>query len=245
MSDKLTWYVSRSSGLVAWGLLAAAIIFGLLLASRVLNPRRATAWTLSVHRFLSALAVLFTGIHLVALHLDDFVEFGVLDFFIPFRDTWRPGAVAWGVVGWWLLLAIQGSSLAMKYLPRRVWKGIHLLSPLLFITATVHGFEAGSDTGRIYMAVVTGVVVFLTVLTMVRVVLRRRTAPAAKNGPDRPTHPGPAVPTISPDTAPEPAPQTPRVLVDAAVGGSRGSSSLAQHAQRQPAPLANEASEAP
>lgn len=222
MSEKTTWYLIRAGGLVAWGLLAASIIFGLLLASRLMSARRATAWTLSVHRFLGGLSVLFTGIHLVALHLDDFVDFGVLDFVIPFRDTWRPGAVAWGVISLWLMLAVEGSSLAMRHLPKKVWRMVHFLSVPLFITATVHGFLAGSDTGRIFMAVTVAVVVFLVCLTIVRVVARRRwgapsdladAAPTAKTNVPSSTAPKltettPTVAAVAPATSAATAPAT-------------------------------------
>ena len=53
------------------------------------------------------------------------------------------GAVAWGIAGLYLLVAIQLTSWFMRRLPRRLWHAIHLGSFPLFAFATVHGFTAG------------------------------------------------------------------------------------------------------
>ena len=45
--------------------------------------------------------------------------------------SWKPVEVAWGVIAFWLLLAVQASSMVMKRLPRRLWKWIHLGSYVL------------------------------------------------------------------------------------------------------------------
>ena len=69
----------------------------------------------------------------------------MVDVLVPFASSWRPGAVAWGVVAVWLLAAIELTSLAKRRLPPRVWHGVHLASPPLFAMATIHGLTAGSD----------------------------------------------------------------------------------------------------
>jgi len=100
---------------------------------------------LSTHRYLGALAVVFTGVHVLGLVADSYVHFGITDVLLPLASSWHPVAVAWGVVGMWLLLAVEGTSLARQHLPQHVWRGIHLLSyPILALT-TVHLLSAGTD----------------------------------------------------------------------------------------------------
>ena len=70
MGGQLTWYVARAAGIVTWGLLIASMIWGLLYATRVLRRRVSAWWLLGVHRFLGALAVVFAGVHVVALLAD-------------------------------------------------------------------------------------------------------------------------------------------------------------------------------
>jgi DMSO/TMAO reductase YedYZ heme-binding membrane subunit len=49
----------------------------------------------------------------------------------------------------WMLVAVEGTSLARQHLPQSVWRGIHLLSyPILALT-TVHLLSAGTDATSI------------------------------------------------------------------------------------------------
>ena len=52
-------------------------------------------------------------------------------------SRYRPGAVAWGVVGFYLLVAIEITSFARHRLPRRLWRATHYLSFPLFPASTV------------------------------------------------------------------------------------------------------------
>lgn len=139
------WYLTRSSGFVAWGLSIAAIMLGLALATRALGPNPRPAWLLDLHRFVGGLTVLFLAVHLGALVGDSYIHFGVADLLVPFASSWKSGAVAWGVLGFWLLIAVEVSSLMMKRLPRRTWRTIHLTSYLSAVVSTVHAFTAGTD----------------------------------------------------------------------------------------------------
>ena len=173
MSGQVWWYTARAGRLVAWGLATASVVWGLLLSGRFTRKPK-PAWVLDLHRFLGALTVVFVGVHVLALWLDSFVQFGPAELFIPFASTWKPAAVAWGVVAMYLLVAIEVTSLLQRRIPRRVWHAIHLSSFGLFAFSTVHALTAGTDAAsalvRGFALVSTVIVVNLTVL---RVVSRR------------------------------------------------------------------------
>ncbi|MGZ4188611.1 MAG: ferric reductase-like transmembrane domain-containing protein [Actinomycetota bacterium] len=145
MNPKLWWYVARSCGIVAWGLLTLSVLWGLFVSTRLLGKKAPPAWLLDLHRFLGSLSVTFVGLHLVGLWADTYVHFGPSQLFLPFVSRWKPGAVAWGVVGFYVLIAIELTSLAMKRIPRRVWKNVHRTSFVLYAVATVHALTAGTD----------------------------------------------------------------------------------------------------
>ena len=84
MNDRLWWYVARSSGLVAWALLAASTLWGLALTTRAFDRRVAPRWLHDLHRFLGGLATIFVGIHVVALLADSYTPFGLSDLLVPF-----------------------------------------------------------------------------------------------------------------------------------------------------------------
>lgn len=177
MNSHAWWYVSRAGGVVAWALVTFAVVLGLWLSLRLSRSRPRPAWTLDLHRFVGGLAVVFTGVHLAGLVADSYVTFGAEELFVPFASSWKPTAVALGVVGLYLLLAIELTSLVMRRIPRKLWRGVHLTSYVLFVIATAHMLMAGTDAGRwaLQWAALLGtaVVAFLTTAR----VLATRTAP--------------------------------------------------------------------
>lgn len=197
MNPQTWWYVARATGLVAWGLVAASVITGLLLSARLVKGRPTPAWTLDLHRFLGGTAVIATVLHLAGLVGDNHVHFGAADLFVPFVSRWEPGAVALGIVALYLLLAVQGSSLLMRHLPRRLWRTMHFGSFVVFWTSTFHLLLAGTDAANPFarwtVNLVTTVVVFLTVMRIVgrRGAGRRRIPSEPTRVRARPTQPVP------------------------------------------------------
>ncbi len=178
MSEQIWWYTARASGIVALGLAALAVLWGLLFSTRLLQGKPSPQWLLDLHRFLGGLAVAFTAVHLTALMADSYVNFTLLDFLIPFASDWQPLPVAYGVVGMYLLVAVQGTSLMMKRLPRRVWKWVHLTSYGMLWTGLIHGLTAGTDAAHPLYVIGTTLVVGATVwLTAFRIVTRRKLRP--------------------------------------------------------------------
>lgn len=148
MNQQLLWYSVRASGIVAWVLVSASVSWGLLLAAkRTKRPR--PAWVLDLHRFLGGLTWAFITVHLVALIFDRWVGFGLADVFVPMASSYRPGAVAWGIVATYLLAAIQVTSLLMNRIPRRAWHAVHLSSFVVFASSTAHALMAGTDGQRL------------------------------------------------------------------------------------------------
>ncbi|MFN0029243.1 MAG: ferric reductase-like transmembrane domain-containing protein [Acidimicrobiales bacterium] len=163
---KLAWYIARSSGLVAWVVVTASILWGLTLSTRLIRRRGVPAWLLDLHRFLGGLSVVFSAVHLLALVADNYVHFGLRELFVPYATNWRPGSVAWGIVALYVLVAVEVTSLMMKRMPRKVWRAIHASSFFLFIAATAHGLTSGADRTNLVVqwATLSGLslVVFLT-----------------------------------------------------------------------------------
>jgi DMSO/TMAO reductase YedYZ heme-binding membrane subunit len=180
VDTQLTWYTARAAGLVAWAVVSVGIMLGLALSTRLVRRKGAPAWLLDLHRFLGTLTAVFVAIHILALWADSFVPFGPRELFVPMASTWRPGAVAWGIVALYLVVAIQLTSWVIRRLPRRVWHSVHLSSYVVFVAATLHAFEAGADRANVAIqwAALTGTVA-VTFLVTFRVLGPRRTRRAA------------------------------------------------------------------
>lgn len=182
-----SWYLARSSGLVAWFLLATSVLWGLMLTTRVFDRSLSPKWLTDLHRFLGGTAVVFTALHIGALVGDNYVHFGVREVLQPFASQWRTTAVAWGVISFWILVAIEATSLLMRYLPRRFWRAVHSSSFVLFLLATLHALSAGTDARiQAFVLLCTAMLAVVLFLFLVRIAApskRRRENPSA--GSDR------------------------------------------------------------
>jgi DMSO/TMAO reductase YedYZ heme-binding membrane subunit len=171
MGGPTWWSIARAGGIVAWLLLLASTACGLLLAVRRTAPRLNAAWVLGLHRYLGALAIAFTVVHVVAIVADDFVSFGWADALLPMTASWHPLAVTWGVIGMYLLVAVEVSSIFRRHLSPQAWRAIHLLSYALFGVTSIHALTAGTEARDLLsdsVVIVLGAcVVFVAVLLLV------------------------------------------------------------------------------
>jgi hypothetical protein len=206
MSGQLFWFTARSSGIVAWALLTASVVWGLLLSTKVLGRRPRSNWLLDLHRFLGGFASIFVGVHVAALVADSYVHFGPTELLVPLTSTYRPVAVAWGIVGLYLLAAVELTSLARKHLSKRMWRGVHMASFPLFGVATVHALTAGTDSTNLLLRL--GVILPALVVAGLAAVRVARSS----DGPPPRDRPRPTAPA-SPTWAPAPFPTRPPVAL--------------------------------
>jgi methionine sulfoxide reductase heme-binding subunit len=184
MNPQLSWYLTRSSGMVAWIALVASLVLGVLLATRVLKPADRPAWLLAMHRWLAGIAIVTTALHLVTLVADSYVHFSWAELLVPGASRWKPLAVAVGVVSLYLLAAVQITSMMMRRLPRRAWKAVHLGSYALVWAVSVHAGLAGTDvTNRVYQAVALALLIAAVSATIVRVLTPARARAGARVAP--------------------------------------------------------------
>ncbi len=172
MSSQVWWFVARSSGIVAWALLSLSVCWGLFLSTKAVAKAATPARLLDLHRYLGGLAVVFTAMHLAGLVADSYASFGWVETLVPMASTWKPGAVAFGIVGMYLLVAVEVSSLAKRWLPHRLWRWVHRSSFVLYFVATYHGIAAGTDHSnqwfRLAALASVNIVMFLTIVVILK-----------------------------------------------------------------------------
>ena len=193
MSVQLPWYVARASGLVAWALLAGSMLWGLAMTTKTFKRVVRRPWLLDLHRFLGGLALIFTVVHIVAIMGDTYVHFGIAEVLVPLAAKWHPVAVAYGIIGFYLLAAVELTSLARKSIPNALWRRVHYLSFPLYLVTTVHLLTAGTDRHnaalRLTVLAVTSMVIGLLSVRINRDLLAA-TTPASGTARPRSTPPG-------------------------------------------------------
>lgn len=182
MNEQVWWYLARSSGIVALVLLVLSLVWGVLLATRALKPHDRPAWLLDLHGWLGGTALVMTGLHLLGLYLDGYVDFGPAELLVPGASEYRPLGVAVGVLSFYVMVAVQATSYMRRWLPTRLWRGIHVLSYGLVWGAAIHAGMAGTDTvNRAYQALALLLTMIAVTATVVRILSpgRVRRAPVS------------------------------------------------------------------
>lgn len=184
-----TWIALRAAGIGAYLMLFLSVTWGLVSTTAPLGTRVSKRSAALVHQFMATCGLVLLALHLGGLLVDTFVPFSAADLVLPLRSTYRPVAVAIGVVAMYLLVFVTVASWLRKPIGTRWWRRTHLLAVPTFTLAMLHGVFAGSDTTRPVMwwtYVATGlIVVFLVVLRALTVGLRPERRPAPQHATAR------------------------------------------------------------
>ncbi|CAN5440769.1 hypothetical protein BH10ACT4_BH10ACT4_13080 [soil metagenome] len=174
-SPHLWWYITRASAIVAWGLMTLSVVWGTLLSTRVLRKVDNPSWLQDLHRYLGGTAIVMVIIHMVTLMLDGWLHFSVANVLVPFSSDYRALPVAIGILAFYLLVAVQGSSLLMRWLPRRFWKAVHYSSYLIVVLVSFHAGLTGTDVTALWYRIVAISIIGLSVVAvLVRVLAGTR-----------------------------------------------------------------------
>jgi sulfoxide reductase heme-binding subunit YedZ len=118
-----------------------------VLKSRPARRIRPAAVT-EVHKTLALTGLAALALHGTALVLDSTVKVTPAALVVPGLVSYRPAAVALGVVGGWLFAAVTISFWVRKRIGVRNWRRLHWLTYGVFALATAHGLLAGTDTSQ-------------------------------------------------------------------------------------------------
>ena len=182
LDPAIWWYVTRASAIIAWALMVISVIWGILLATRVMKPKDNPSWLLDLHRWLSGLSVVFVGIHMASLFIDKYAAFTLQDLFIPFHSQYQKIAslggwpIALGVICTYILIAVQVTSLMMKKLPRKYWKAIHYSSYALVLLVSFHAGWSGTDVRAWAYRITALVLITLTTVALIVRILNPKSA---------------------------------------------------------------------
>ncbi len=175
-STSTVWYVIRATGMIAFVLLAVSAIVGLLITNKLVPSGRPRVDLFETHTFVSLLALAFTSIHGVALLLDNFVHFSVVQIAIPFTSTYRPFGVGIGILAFYIAAVVYASFYVRKRIGYKTWRTLHYASFGAFLLADIHGIVSGTDT-HTWWAVAIYVVATLAVAGLTGLRYANRTQP--------------------------------------------------------------------
>ena len=156
MADQVLWFVGRGSGIVSLLLSSAVVCLGLLTAARWGSASWPRFLSAELHRSIALLGVAFVGLHVVTVVVDPFASLGLAAAIVPLASSYRPVAVALGVVSVDLVLAVLITSLLRDVVGPNVWRAVHWLAYAAWPLAVAHTLTAGSDAFAAWMLGLTG-----------------------------------------------------------------------------------------
>ena len=147
------WYLTRAAAITAYILMFLIVALGEGMAAgyvyRFINPVR--AWL--VHKYMGIALGAALLVHIVSLLFDHFVEFNIIDILVPFASDYSPLFLSFGIIGFYVLLAVVASSLLVRLKLPYFWHNIHYFVYPLFILSLLHGIFTGTDSKVLAMQV--------------------------------------------------------------------------------------------
>jgi methionine sulfoxide reductase heme-binding subunit len=144
------WVLSRATGLVSLVRLTLMVVLGVAVTRRG-RPRRGGRLgarqlvLVGLHRNTALLALLVLATHIGTVVADSYVNIRWYDTVVPFVGTYKSFWLGLGTLSLDIGLLLVVTSLVRHRLPRRLWRGVHLLAYLAWPVALVHSVGIGTD----------------------------------------------------------------------------------------------------
>jgi predicted ferric reductase len=146
-APKVFWYLSRSTGLVAMGILWASMMLGVGITNKMARLWPGAPAAFALHEYLSLLGLSFAAFHGLIMLGDRYANFSLSQILIPFTTSnYRPLWVGLGQLGFYTWAIVAASFYVRKYISQGTWRSLHYLSFFTYMAALAHGIASGTDT---------------------------------------------------------------------------------------------------
>lgn len=164
------WYLTRSTGIVAFLLMTVALAFGVAATQRALaSPAWPRFATQSLHRNVSLLGLAFILVHVVTTIVDGYVSVSWWSLLVPGASAYRTVWVALGTVALDLVLLLTVTSLLRLRMSARVWRAVHWGAYALWPLTLLHFLGTGTDASGLGLWLGAGALLVVLAAVAVRV----------------------------------------------------------------------------
>jgi sulfoxide reductase heme-binding subunit YedZ len=192
----LIWTVAKAAGITAVLLSSLSVALGLLMGTGV-GKKLGKVDLRTAHEALSLATLAAIGLHAVALLADPWLKPGLAGVLLPLQVSYRPAAVAIGIIAGYGLVALGLSYYARGRIGVARWRQLHRWTALFWVLSIAHGFTAGSDAGQSWYVISVAAVAAPAALLLAARMLRPRAARPAPGQP-APGRPRPEVASARP-----------------------------------------------
>ena len=194
----LAWYAVRTFGFLAYFVIAASVLYGLLLSTKILDSIAHRPVSFALHKDLAIVGMVLATLHALILIADQSFAFTPRAILVPFASPYSPVSVGIGQLTFYLSLVVTLSFYVRRQIGQRAWRLLHYATFLSFIGASYHGIMSGSDSGTfwafwVYLIPVTAAVFLLAYRIVISVAGRAR-----RSGADQALVPGRSAAPLGP-----------------------------------------------
>lgn len=163
------WLASRSAAIVAFLLITAAVVLGLLMASKRIKRPGLKRNLVKVHEQVALAALVAIGAHGVLLLGDAWLNPGITGITIPFTLGYRPVWTGLGILAGYLALLLGPTFYWRRKIGAKRWRQVHRATVVVFILAVAHSLGSGTDGASTWFRVmVFGSAALVLALVVVR-----------------------------------------------------------------------------
>lgn len=145
-SEKASWYLTRSSGTIAYILLSASTIWGLLLSTKLIKSWVPAPVALAMHDILSWVAVGLASFHALLLLFDRYYSYTLANLLVPFTGPYEPFWVGIGIIAFYLMFLLSASFYLRQRIGAKRWRQLHYVTFAAYFMVTLHGWQSGTDS---------------------------------------------------------------------------------------------------
>jgi sulfoxide reductase heme-binding subunit YedZ len=169
------WIVSRSSGIVAFVLIAISVLLGLTMAGKPVRDPRFTKNLRAVHEQTALAGLVAIAVHGFAILADPWLKPGITGVAIPFALSAHTFWTGLGVIAGYLAFLLGLSFYLRRQIGARLWRKAHRATIAVYVLGLFHALGAGSDTGStIFLVWAFGTAVPIAILFVYRLGAARR-----------------------------------------------------------------------
>jgi predicted ferric reductase len=144
--EKAFWTASRLAAFLSYLAFAGSTAYGLGLSSGLIDALAGRPVSLALHRDLAWVGLALAAAHVFLLLGDSYIGFTLPTLLVPGESPYLPIPVAIGQIAVWAAVFSTLSYYARARMGVRIWRGLHSLSAVVVMLATVHGTLSGTDT---------------------------------------------------------------------------------------------------
>lgn len=139
------WTLTRAAGLGCYLLLTLSVLSGLYQSIRT-KQQKPTPIAAILHQSLARWSLYLVLVHLILLAYDNYSQYTWTELLVPLKSHLDPIPMAFGIIAFYLLIVTIITTEARTKIGLKLWRKLHMASPVLYLLSTVHGITNGTDT---------------------------------------------------------------------------------------------------